>query len=154
MKRIQVIIALNEAKKRNVGKVIDVLERRKYTFLNKEEHSFAEGGLRKEVIELKSICDQEKFLLPLMKLFPKQIVERKIKEFIFEHVSLSFETEKDDINEDTIKKYICMSVYPDEKRRPLIAVSIEWTKIISKSRTVITVWLIFFAFFLNFKYNC
>lgn len=139
MKRIQVIIALNGAKKRNVGKVIDVLERRKYTFLNKEEHSFAEGGLRKEVIELKSICDQEKFLLPLMKLFPKQIVERKIKEFIFEHVSLSFETEKDDINEDTIKKYICMSVYPDEKRRPLIAVCIEWTKIISKSRTVITV---------------
>jgi hypothetical protein len=47
-----------------------------------------------------------------------------------------------------------MSVYPDEKRRPLIAVCIEWTKIISKSRTVITVWLIFFAFFLNFKYNC
>ena len=125
MKRIQVIIALNGTKKRNVGKVIDVLERRKYTFLNKEEHSFAEGGLRKEVIELKSICDQEKFLLPLMKLFPKQIVERKIKEFIFEHVSLSFETEKDDINEDTIKKYICMSVYPDEKRRPLIAVCIE-----------------------------
>jgi len=35
MKQIKVIIALNGAKKRNVGKVIDVLEKRKFTFINK-----------------------------------------------------------------------------------------------------------------------
>lgn len=148
MKRIQVIIALNGAKKRNVGKVIDVLEQRKYTFLNKEDHSFAEGGLRKEVIELRSYCDQDKFIAPLMELFPKQVVERKIKDFIFEHVSLTFETEKDDVKSDGIKKYICMSVYPNPKKCPLIAVYTEWKWIYYSKRAELL--LQFSPFFLHF----
>lgn len=125
MKSVKVIIALNGAKKRNVGKVIDVLEKRKFTFINKENHSFNESGLNSEVIDLKSICQSSNFIQPLMDIFPKNIVERKIHDFIYEHISLTFETEKDEIKADVIKEYIAMNVYPNSKKRPLMCVFIS-----------------------------
>jgi hypothetical protein len=123
MKQIKVIIALNGAKKRNVGKVIDVLEKRKFTFINKESHSYSEQGLRTEVIDLRSICKSDNFIQPLMQIFPKKVVERKIHDFIYDHVQLTFETEKDEVNVNVIKEYICMTTYPNPKKRPLLSVS-------------------------------
>ena len=125
MKNVKVFIALNGAKKRNVGKVIDVLEKRKFTFINKEDHSFTESGLNMEVIDLKSICYSENFIKPLMEIFSKNVVERKIHDFIYDHISLTFETEKDEINADVIKEYISMNVYPNPKKRPLMCVFIS-----------------------------
>ena len=125
MKNVKVFIALNGAKKRNVGKVIDVLEKRKFTFVNKEDRSFTESGLNMEVIDLKSICYSENFIQPLMEIFSKNVVERKIHDFIYDHISLTFETEKDEINADVIKEYISMNVYPNPKKRPLMCVFIS-----------------------------
>ena len=124
MKSIKVIIALNGAKKRNVGKVIDVLEKRKFTFIDKENRSLSGYGLSTELIELSSICKRDSFMQPLMQIFSKNVVERKIHDFIYEHIVLTFETEKDDINADVIKEYICMNTYPNPKKRPLMCVFI------------------------------
>jgi NDP-sugar pyrophosphorylase family protein len=125
MKSIKVIIALNSVKKRNVGKVIDVLEKRKFTFSNKEDRILPDYGLRTEVIELQSLCRKDSFMQPLMEIFPKSIVERKIKEFVHEHVVLTFETEKDFLFPEVVKEYICMNIYPNPKKRPLMCVIIE-----------------------------
>lgn len=124
MKSIKVIIALNGAKKRNVGKVIDVLEKRKFTFIDKEHRSLSGYGLSTELIELSSICKRDSFMQPLMQIFSKNVVERKIHDFIYEHIVLTFETEKDDIDADVIKEYICMNTYPNPKKRPLMCVFI------------------------------
>ena len=125
MKSIKVIIALNGAKKRNVGKVIDVLEKRKFTFINKENRSLSGYGVSTELIELSSICNRDSVMQPLMQIFSKNVVERKIHDFIYEHIVLTFETEKNDINADVIKEYICMNTYPNPKKRPLMCVFIS-----------------------------
>ena len=64
MNNYHVVVELDEKGKRNVGRIIDIMEKRKFAFKEKKDR-ILEPGLRRETIELESRTRSQRFLDPL-----------------------------------------------------------------------------------------
>ncbi len=121
MNNYHVVVELDEKGKRNVGKIIDIMEKRKFAFKEKKDR-ILEPGLRRETIELESRTRSQRFLDPLKTKYAKNKLEKMLQHFIYNHTDLIFETDRPIVDVEGIKAFIYLNVYPSNKKPPIICV--------------------------------
>ena len=119
-----VIIALNGAKKRKVGTIITVLERKGLDFLNitkkttttdsLEFPSFKLFILRNQIVEFN-------FVEFYRKKFKPFVLEQKFNYFLRNHVELFFESEERIFDPDELWK-ACRETFESDRKVPIMLV--------------------------------
>ena len=119
-----VIIALNGAKKRKVGTIITVLERKGLDFLNITKKTMAKDSqlfpdsklfiLRNQIVEFN-------FVEFYRKKFKQFVLEQKFNYFLRNHVELFFESDEKIFDPDDLWQ-ACRETFDSDRKVPIMLV--------------------------------